>query len=218
MKKYLQSYHAFLPGTFMRWILYLVYPMAMVAVFFGGRLWFEQMALMMMVPIVMLGAECMIDMFVFGGFGAKGNAGNIEYMMASTKGRGMVNRALAVDWIRRLLYLFVMAAVVYVSSCWEQGGNLDETMMQLFLCILAAAAFLMSIALWVIRLIDNRAVQFGAMYIVINLPACLFMILAKKFEMNFKWLGLACMVLLAISVAGQIWFLTKKVREGYYDE
>lgn len=201
----------------MRWILYLVYPVAMVALFFVGRLWFEQMALMMVVPIVMLGAECMIDMFVFGGFGAKGNA-RIEYMMASVKGKGMVNRALAVDWIRRLLYFIVMAAFVYAFSYWEQGGNLDEMMVQLFVCILAAATFLMSIALWVIRLIDNRAVQFGALYIVINLPAWLFMILTKKFEMNFKWLGLACMVLLAISVAGQIWFLTKKVREGYYDE
>ena len=103
MKRYLHSYHAFLPGRFMQWILYLVYPAALIALFFGGGIMFGRIAVMLMVPIVMLAAECMIDMFVFGGFGAKGNAGKIEYMMASTKGRGMVNRALLADWIRRLL-------------------------------------------------------------------------------------------------------------------
>lgn len=218
MKKYLQGYHAFLPGKYMQWILYLAYPAAMLALFFGGRLLMDSMAMMIVMPIALLAVECMIDMFVFGGFGAKGNTGRMEYIMASVKGRGMVNRALAVDWVRRLLYLFIMAAGVYIFSCWEQGDNLDETLMQLFFCVLATAAFLMSVALWIIRLIDNRAVQFGAIYALFNLPTCLFMILARKFQMDFKWMILVCTVLFAISVAGQIWFLMKKVREAYYDE
>ena len=218
MKKYLQGYHAFLPGKYMQWILYLAYPAGMLALFFGGRLLMDSMAMMIVMPIVMLAVECMIDMFVFGGFGAKGNTGRMEYIMASVKGRGMVNRALAVDWVRRLLYLFIMAAGVYIFSCWEQGDNLDETLMQLFFCVLATAAFLMSVALWIIRLIDNRAVQFGAIYALFNLPTCLFMILARKFQMDFKWMILVCTVLFAISVAGQIWFLMKKVRDAYYDE
>lgn len=218
MKKYLQSYHAFLPGRFMQWILYLVYPAAMLALFFLGRLVTDQMAVMILLPIVMLATECMIDMFVFGGFGAKGNAGKMEYIMASAKGRGMVNRALAVDWIRRLLYLVVMAAGVYAAIYVMEGGDLDKMMVKLFFCILAVTALLMSLALWIIRLIDNRAVQVGAMYIVMNFPAWLFLLLAGKFEMGLKWIALVCLVLFAGSVAGQILFLMKKVREAYYDE
>jgi hypothetical protein len=217
MKKYLQSYHAFFPRSYMKWIIYLVYPASMFALFFGGQLLFDMMVLMLMMPTVMLAVECMIDMFVFSGFAAKGNAGRMEYMMASAKGRGMVNRALAVDWIRRLLYLLVLAAVVYVASLAKQGGELDEMLIKVFFCVLTSAAFLMSVALWIIRVIDNRAVQYGVMYMLLSLPAWVIMLLTKQFEMDMKWICLVFIVLFVISVAGQIWFLMKKVKEGYYD-
>ena len=218
MKKYLQSYHAFLPGKYMQWIIYLFYPVMALALFYGVGLLLGWMVSMILMPIVMLASECMIDMFVFGGFGAKGNAGRMEYVMASVRGRKLVNCALVVDWIRRLLYLAVMAAVVTIT-CWVQAGDdLDVTLMKIFFCLVTVSGFVMSIALWIIRLLDNRTAQFGVMYVVLNLPAWMFLLSAGKLEMHLKWISVICILGCVISVIGQVWFLMKKVKEGYYDK
>lgn len=218
MKKNLQSYHAFLPGKYMQWIIYLFYPVMALALFYGVGFLIEWMVSIILMPIVMLASECMIDMFVFGGFGAKGNAGRMEYVMASVRGRKLVNRALVVDWIRRLLYLAVMAAVVTIT-CWvEAEGDLDVTLMKIFFCLVTVSGFAMSIALWIIRLLDNRTAQFGVMYVVLNLPAWMFLLGAGKLAMHLKWISVICILGCVISVIGQVLFLMKKVKEGYYDK
>jgi len=218
MKKYLRSYHAFLPGKYMQWIIYLLYPVALLALYILGGFLFGRVAIVMVMPFAMLGAECMIDMFVFGGFAAKGNAGRIEYLMASVKGSKLVNYALAVDWIRRLLYLAVMAAVV-VIACWvEQGSDMDLMLMKIFFCLVSASGFLMGIALWVIRLLDNRTAQIGAMYIALNLPVWMVFLIFRRFAVNLNWICIICILGCVMSAAGQVWYLMKKVKEGYYDK
>ena len=111
-----------------------------------------------------------------------------------------------------------MAAVVTIT-CWvEAGDDLDVTLMKIFFCLVTVSGFVMSIALWIIRLLDNRTAQFGVMYVVLNLPAWMFLLSAGKLAMHLKWISVICILGCVISVIGQVWFLMKKVKEGYYDK
>ena len=216
MKRYLQSYHAFLPGRYMRWMIYLVYPATALLLLFAGGIWVERSILMMILPFLMVSAECMIDMFVFGGFGAKGVAREMEYVKCSVKGRGMVNRALIFDWVRRFFYELAMLGIFYVTFWAEQGYRPASVLVWGMLCLMAVAGLLNSIALWVIRLIDSRPVQLGVLYIVMTLPALLVLLFGEQ-KFSFQEFFAICMAAYILSVVGQVALLMKKVKEGFYD-
>lgn len=217
MKRYLQSYHAFLPGRYMRWIIYLVYPLAMLLLLTVGGLWIERSILMAILPFVMVSVECTIDMFVFGGFGAKGVAKKIEYVKCSVKGRGMVNRALIFDWGRRVFYQVVMLGVFYAAFYIEHEHRPAAVLVWGMLCLMVVAGFINSIALWVIRFIDNRPAQLGALYLMVFLPG-VFISLVGERNVGYREVFAVCMTGYLLSMAGQVAMLMKKMKEGYHDK
>lgn len=220
MKDYLQSYHAFLPGRYMRWIIWLVYPVAMLLIFFVGGMFTERTNMMLVLPFVMVSAECIVDMYVFGGFGSKGVAGRMEYVKASVKGTGMVRQALVFDGVRRVLYGAAVAAVGYVDFKLEQHAGID-LLLWIFFFLMSAACFLNSIALWVVRLVDNRMVQLSVLYFIFFLPMIFVSLMwnyIKDWNLDFKVMTIICLLAYVVSALVQGWYMMKKMKEGYYDE
>lgn len=219
MKEYIKSYHAFLPRKSVQWILYLIYPAGMLLLFFGGGMLVPRVVLMVMIPLVMISVECLIDMVQFGAIGNRENNRYMEYFKTSVKGRKIANRALIFDGVRRLLYVAGMAAVFIVTYYVEQESWM-ENMVWGCLCIGAATGFVVSLAVLVIRLIDNRMVQIAVLYLAVNLPLFLVMFSVQEWvvmQWKLPMLFLALAACYGIIAIGQVWFLTKKVKEGYYD-
>lgn len=220
MKKYIQSYHAFLPRGMVKWILYLIYPLAVLLLLFGGSYLVPEgisgVMFMVLLPVLMIAIECMIDMFVFGGFASKECNKRMEFMKSSVRGKKLVHWALVYDGVRRFLYIAAMGGCIYLTNCRAWGGG-RSMLIWICLCLVAAAGFFISLALWVIRFIDNRTVQVAVFYLAINIPLFLSMYSLVEYDLELSVIFGICGVGYVITAVGQILLLKKKVKEGYYD-
>lgn len=223
MREYIKSYHAFLPARYMKWIIYLLYPAVMLIAMFGGKLFgirgnlMNRMMWILIAPAAMIGVECLLDMFIFAGFGSRGNIRHMEYIRASVRGVRFARQALIVDAVRRMLYLAVIAFAGYVSYRANGWGTPDRTLIVAWLCFLTSMGFLGSVILWIIRLTDNRTVQFSSIYFTCIASAPLAFLLFDVWAVNKMLLFGCCMGLYIVSAVGQVWYLSKKLKEGYYD-
>lgn len=225
MKKFIQSYHAFLPRGMVKWILYLMYPGAVLLLLFVGSYLVPEgsfgevftVGLMVGLPVLMIAIECLIDMFVFGGLGSKESNQRMEFIKTSVRGKKLVHRALIYDGVRRFLYIAAMGLCLYLTNRREWGSALGSMLVWICLCLAAVTGFFISLALWVIRFIDNRTVQVAAFYLAINIPLFSLVYSIGKFDMDLPVIfGISC-VGYVITAIGQILVLKKKVKEGYYD-
>lgn len=215
MKKYLESYHVFLPGRKVRWGVYLAYPAALLLVFAGVWAVLSPMTAGLALPVFFMGIENGLDMFVFGGIAGRGNARQMEYIRASSRGMEVADRAFVFDRMRRLLYLAAVGVCVLLADRAEAGGWPEGFIFWLAVCDVSVAGLCTSLLLWPIRLSDNRSVQYMTAFLAPYLAAALlFSILSVSGPVLFVF----CLAGGAVSAAGQICFLKKRMREGYYDK
>lgn len=123
MVSFYKSYRVFLPGTLMKVLMYLVYPLVtllwcgMIAIAMGAEKIYGMYALLITSSMIMW-AELILDNFVYGGILAK-DTNKLEYLKTSHRGMSVLKKSLIVDKVRRLVTMTLLLTLIY-SVCHEQ--------------------------------------------------------------------------------------------------
>ena len=85
MKDYIESYHMFFPDKKFRFLLYLVYPLAVWALLYIESIFFDgSFILVFTAAEIIIAVECLADFFIFAGYARKVSSRN-EYLKTSVK-------------------------------------------------------------------------------------------------------------------------------------
>ena len=72
MKDYIESYHMFFPDKKFRFLLYLVYPLAVWALLYIESIFFDgSFILVFTAAEIIIAVECLADFFIFAGYARK---------------------------------------------------------------------------------------------------------------------------------------------------
>lgn len=210
MVKYYRSYKVFLSGTFMKLVMYLIYPV--VAVLWCGLMIFatgsstgEATYGLLMTTGMVISAELLLDNFIYGSILAK-DTNKLEYLKTSHRGMSVLKKSLCVDKLRRLMTSVLIFVIVY-NVCNEQV-SVGQLISLILVTVSVAELGLLAIRHfssfnWTIILI-----------MVANALGALVGFLAVKLAPIFAVLFL----LLAVVVAMKSNKITiKKAERGFYD-
>ena len=206
MKDYIESYHMFLPDRKFRFLLYMVYPLAVWVLLYIESIFLNgSFILVFTAATVIIVVECLADFFVFAGYARK-ESGRNEYLKTSVKYTQLLKKAILSDKVRRilstLLIISVTAAVLKVQ-------------LRLTIYLLISAYFFITVALFSLRFFD-----FFAAYNFITIIVVMLYISFNVFILDKSILTIASIVLIILSlllILLHIRILFRVVKEEYYD-
>ena len=169
-------------------------------------------------PVMVLVAEIVADTWLFGGIQGK-DAAKIDYLKTSPKGMGMLRNALAMDLVRRVLFLLLVMTVCALANIDlgvdMYGGDWARRLAITLSLILSS---------YMVSVLCILFARFGAMlwqnmlaaYLGIFLESvCIGAVIA--FDHPFAWAFLYAVLAAGASVLA-VKTAMKKVRGGYYDK
>lgn len=114
MKEYIKSYHVFLPGTFLKWCLYVLYPLLLIVFLYimNREVGYYYFACMGFAACVSTVVELLVNTYQFAGITAKKN-NDLEYLKSSAKGIAVLEKALRMDAVRRFFSIFLIMTALY---------------------------------------------------------------------------------------------------------
>lgn len=215
----IKGYLAFTSFVY-RIVMFGIMPLGFIAgyicvgVFMGNSVG----ALFFTMPFLVLVAEIVADTWMFGGIQGK-DAAKIDYLKTSPKGMGMLRNALALDLVRKYLFLtWVMAACALANMALGVEMYEGDTVRGL------GTTFSLILSSYTVSVLCTLLARFGTMlwqnmiaaYLGIFLEsACIGTIVA--FDHPFAWACLYGALAAGASVLA-VKIAMKKVRGGYYDK
>lgn len=210
MKKYWKSYGVFLSGTLVNVLMFAVYPLAVICMGLPAHI-IGIMAMKSALPglltagSTLVGAELILDMFVFGGILNK-ETNKLEYLKTSHRGIPVLRKALQADKVRRVLMIHLILAVFYLLGA-ENVSYLS----------LISFTFATTAVTELILVLSRHITQMNWLMLVI--------MLASLVEMGVGILALilppVCMILFVVLYVGIFLFsekiVVKRMEESYYD-
>jgi len=165
MKEYVKAYDMFLPGRFMKYMIYLIMPVAIICLIGLVSVFFpiSQAFGLSLSSLYVFFGEIMLDGWNFRGISKKNND-NLEYIKTSAKWKRLLKKGLIFDSIRRLLgSTFILAAcfaVLRMTGGAEEGsvGVVSLVINILYSC------FFTTLFLGIIRRTENVYVTLAAIY------------------------------------------------------
>lgn len=111
MREYIRSYQVFFPRKWVKWCIYIVYPLLVVGIgWLGGHTylleWYDTGLLACMIAMV----EITLDTYMFFGVGAR-DTNKLEYIKTSARGMPLLRKALIADGARR----FLSTAIIFIG-------------------------------------------------------------------------------------------------------
>lgn len=216
MREAIRSYHIFLPGTWLKWCIYILYPIFVV----GGLYILNYYLQYFPVVCICLGSgmivavEMMLDTYVFRGIGAR-NTNRLEYLKTSAKGMSLLKKSLLVDGIRR----FLSTHIILLGICFVIFMNevMGDTCLLIKHILCAEIVFaLMELGFIVTRRTTNVWVNLVAVYILVGI-ANVAGILVIQHEIQVWMLVAALAAGFGLAVIGRRQ-IGKRAEESYYDE
>lgn len=215
MKEIMRSYHVFLPRAWVKWCIYLLYPVLSVGGLYtlDDKMCFFPFICVAIAGGIIIAVEYMLDGYVFAGIATK-ETNRLEYLKTSVKGIPLLKKALMVDGIRR----FCSTAVIILALYPMMKNNTELAEGRPLLCIVAFMLFtylLLEIGLMILRFFMNISVTLVCIYLE---WAIIFIIGVYIFFLPVRvWMVLilaaGCIV---VAVAQRKWII-KKARDSYYD-
>ncbi len=210
MKKYWKSYGVFLSGTLVKILLFAAYPLAVIfmglpAHIIGTMAMGSAMPGLLSAGSILVGAELILDIFVFGGILNK-ETNKLEYLKTSHRGIPVLRKALQADKVRRVLMIHLILAVFYLLG----AENMSYLSLISFTFATAAVTEL-------ILVLSRHITQMNWLMLVI--------MLASLVEMGIGVLALilppVCVILFVVLYVGIFLFsekiVMKRMEESYYD-
>jgi hypothetical protein len=235
MKEAIKGYHLFLPKSWMKWCLYIVYPLVII----GADYLMCRVSIFFAVLCVglsgcgIVGVEYMLDAFVFGGIASK-ETNRLEYLKTSVRGIPLLRKALITDGVRRfcsvsLIVVVGFAAVtlslremqdfygIYVTEeVTEMETEAADILPLQIVAYILVIYCIVELGLIILRFFINIYVSLLGSYIGV--------ILAMTAGLTYSmWsVKLWHLLLLAVLGFGIAWLgrkiIMKKARDSYYDE
>lgn len=215
MKETMKSYHMFLPRTWVKWFLYLLYPVFAIGGLYAlcYKITFLSLLCTAFAGGIVVGVEYMLDGFVFAGIASK-HTNRLEYLKTSIKGMPVLKRALIADGVRRFCSITVIMLALCPMICKEKELSGRQVLLHmiayiLFVDLLLEAGFIVS------RFFTNVMVIFVCIYlewiIVLIAGFNIFWVPVRIWQVVL--LAAGC---IAVVVAGRKLIL-KRARDSYYD-
>lgn len=216
MKEAIRSYHIFLPRKWLKWCIYILYP-----VFVVGSLYVLYHYLQFFpIVCVCLGSgmivvmEMLLDTYMFLGIGAK-NTNRLEYLKTSAKGMLLLKKSLVVDGVRRFSSTLLILIGVYLVMYMDGGIGDAVPLLKYVLCAEIVFA-LMELGFIVTRRTTNVWVNLIAVYILAGIANTVSILVIQR-EIQ-AWMLVAVLAAgLSLAVVGRRQ-IGKRAEESYYDE
>lgn len=212
MGEYIKSYNVFLSKKWMRWFMYLIYPVLLIALEYVMS---HVVTMFTFICIMFTGAsvvvaELVMDMFLFKGIGSK-DTNRLEYLKTSVKGLPVLKKSLMFDEMRRMLSFIVIFMGVYAVIEKDEQFGVSFTVW--LVCSYAVDMFFATeVALLITRFFSSMVVDFIVIYLFCAFAGFgLFLIQSVWVTVLLAVAGVAVAVLSRKQIM-------KKARESYYDE
>lgn len=212
MKEAIKGYHMFLPRAWVKWCIYILYPLLVI----GGMYALNQYATYF--SFICIGLACgmiimveyMLDTYVFLGIAAR-NTNRLEYLKTSAKGLPLLKKALYMDAVRRFLSTgVIMAGVSFVLQL-----DLAFILKQCIFCI-AIVYLIAGLGFMITRFSTNVWLNLVILYILMTVVSIVG-IYALSWNIQIWWLLLLGIADVGIVVLGNKLIL-KRAEESFYDK
>lgn len=214
MKEAVKGYHIFLSKSWLKWAIYIPYPIVLIGMVYilNRYLTFFQYICIGMVCGMIVAVEIMVDTYVLMGIASK-NTNRLEYLKTSTKGLSLLKKVLAMDAVRRFLSITVILAGAYLVIGTDPTGTSNVTPAQCFICIVITD-LLVELAFLLTRLFLNVWINLLTVYILWGIAFLEGFIILYKISLLPI---LLVMVLCAGVIAAGRTLILKRAGESYYD-
>lgn len=212
MKNWLKCYHVFLAPWWMKALVYAVYPVLMIAGMCLAIVIVRDVGATIELVYTLTGnlfimAELFFGYFIFGGVASK-DSNKLEYLKTSVKGMPVLNRAVIVDALRRVLWIFVMQLVPLWLCNETPGAGVWAANAMVLLCVEAGL------------MIVRRTSSFNVFIVVLAIAwtvAGAFMGVGMFFRDYWWVIGLFYCAVVALIICS-IRMVMRKARDSYYDD
>lgn len=214
MKEAVKGYHIFLSKSWLKWAIYIPYPIVLIGMVYllNRYLTFFQYICIGLVCGMIVVVEIMIDTYVLMGIASK-NTNRLEYLKTSTKGLPLLKKVLAMDAVRRFLSITVILAGAYLVIGTDPTGTSNITPAQCFICI-EITDLLVELALLLTRLFLNVWINLITVYVLWGIAFLEGFIIL--YEISLLPI-LLVIVLCAGAIAAGRTLILKRAGESYYD-
>lgn len=214
MKEAVKGYHIFLSKSWLKWAMYIPYPILLIGmVYLSSRyLTFFSYVCVGLACGMIVAVEMMIDTYVLMGIASR-NTNRLEYLKTSSKGLSLLKKVLVLDAVRRFLSIMVILAGVYFVIGADPAGNSNITPAQCFICI-GITDLLVELAFLITRFFLNVWINLITTYILWGIAFLEGFIVLYK--ISFLPIFLVMVLCVGVIVTGRILIL-KRARESYYD-
>jgi len=207
MKQFWKCYHVFLAPTWLKWLMYLVYPLIMLGVF--GWLLSRSVpgiVIILLASVFIVTVEIFLDSVVFEGIASK-DTNKLEYLKTSVRGMNTLRNSVIADAIRRV------ATVTIVLGSLElmKRNDMGISIIAIFVTLGST-----ELGLIITRSITMMIGRFLAIYLGSTL--CMW-------SLRFLWVVgniwgnvcIACGFYLMVAAVGRI-IIMRRARGSYYDK
>lgn len=212
MKQYIKGYHMFLPKVWVKWCVYVFYPLLVI----GGLgllnrclMYYSFICIGFACSLIVL-VEYALDYFVFGGIASK-NTNRLEYLKTSVRGVPLLKKVLVTDACRRFLSTAVILFGTYfvLTPAYRLNGR------QTFICVLLTF-LLVEAGFMISRFFIHMGVNLLVLTIINSL---VFIVAVGLVECNVRiWTIFALMFAAAgVAVMGRR-LIIHRVRRSFYDK
>lgn len=215
MKEYVKAYNMFLPGRYMKIILYLLMPVVIIGIsVFVGTAWIPEEMRIPLACLYIFWGEILLEGWTFRGIGKKNNK-NLEYIKTSAKWKRLLYKGLIFDSVRRFFSAAFILGVTYMFV-QKRGGMPEEGNIFTVLIAIFSTCFWCMVLMSITRHTDNTYVSFAVMYFAF-FPFFIVNEILMTHMANLPGV-VAGMALFVIAVACNIFPVMKRIGGSFYDE
>lgn len=228
MKNTIRMYNVFFPRKFWMWFTYILYPLFIIvvcALFYKMALLAGMIMSLMMSVSGIIVMEYLLDTYMLHGIAAKDNKA-LEYVKSSGKGVHLLQQALYVDGMRRMLTTGVIMTGLYWASRTAfvndsevvleiNGEVVSHPSAVIYLQCGVIAVIFVELGMLLTRRSKNVLLNLLVLYLMSAIACPLAMVAAEYASVLSVSLSV---ILLAIIMVISRKVLVKKVRESFYDE
>ena len=230
MKNTIRMYNVFFPRKFWMWFTYILYPLVIIltsALFLRVSLLAGVFMSLMIGVSSIVAIEYILDIYMMFGMAAKDNK-VLEYVKSSGRGVHLLQQALRVDGMRRMVTALLIMTGLYLTTwmafareiakgtVYEVDGEImsHPSVLIYFQCGVIAVLFV-ELGMMITRRVKNILINFVLVYLMSAL-ACPFSMVVGEFASVFSVAFSVVLLVIVMVVSRKV--LIEKVRENYYDE
>lgn len=218
LKEAIKGYHMFLPRPWLKWGIYLLYPVVVIGMMYVLNTYatvFPFICIGMCCGVI-LAMEYMLDTYMFFGIASK-DTNRLDYLKTSFKGLTLLKKALETDAVRRFLSTAIILTGVYMEMR-DESGNFGWSRKDIIpgcVCSILTTCFLMELGFLLTRFFANVWLNLAMVYFLGGIAFVIGIEVGQIAKLG--WPPVLVMIFYGIIVVSGRKLIEKRARESYYD-